>query len=121
MRDVLAAAGASKGATHVWMSGGDRPLGTQPPFVRQVPWAKAMDADTIVAYEMDGQPIPPLHGAPLRMIVPGWEGAYSVKWPQRLTVAAKEHDGFWVARATFRFGGRTARCRRGSGSTRTAS
>jgi hypothetical protein len=58
-----------------------------------------MDADTIVAYEMDGQPIPPLHGAPLRMIVPGWEGAYSVKWLQRLTVAAKEHDGFWVASA----------------------
>jgi hypothetical protein len=79
------------------MSGGDRPLGTQPPFVRQVPWAKAMDADTIVAYEMDGQPIPLLHGAPLRAIVPGWEGAYSVKWLQKLTVAAREHDGFWVA------------------------
>ena len=58
-----------------------------------------MDADTIVAYEMDGRPIPPLHGAPLRVIVPGWEGAYSVKWLQRLTVAAKEHDGFWVASA----------------------
>src|SRR5436190_8682154 len=99
LRDVLAAARPSNGATHVWMSGGDRPLGTQPPFARQVPWAKAMDADTIVAYEMDGKPIPLLHGAPLRAIVPGWEGAYSVKWLQRLTVAAKEHDGFWVASA----------------------
>jgi sulfite oxidase len=97
LRDVIAAAGASSGATHVWMFGGDRPLGTQPPFVRQVPWAKAMDADTIVAYEMDGQPLPLLHGAPLRVIVPGWEGAYAVKWLQRLTVASKEHDGFWVA------------------------
>ena len=99
LRDVLAAAGASSGATHVWMAGGDRPLGTQPPFVRQVPWAKAIEADTIVAYEMDGQPIPLLHGAPLRVIIPGWEGAYSVKWLQRLTVATKEHDGFWVASA----------------------
>jgi hypothetical protein len=81
------------------MAGGDRPVGSQPPFVRQVPWAKAMDADTIVAYEMDGQPIPLLHGAPLRALVPGWEGAYSVKWLQRLTVASKEHDGFWVASA----------------------
>ena len=97
LRDVVAAAGAGTGAGYVWMSGGDRPLGTQPPFVRQVPWAKAMDADTIVAYEMDGQPIPLLHGAPLRAIVPGWEGAYSVKWLQTLTVAAREHDGFWVA------------------------
>jgi len=99
LRDVVAAAGTSNGATHVWMYGGDRPLGTQPPFVRQVPWAKAIDADTIVAYEMDGQPIPLLHGAPLRAIIPGWEGAYSVKWLQRLTVASKEHDGFWVAGA----------------------
>jgi sulfite oxidase len=99
LRDVLAAAGATSGATHVWMSGGDRPLGTQPPFVRQVPWAKAIDADTIVAYEMDGQPLPLLHGAPLRAIVPGWEGAYSVKWLQRLTVATRDYDGFWVASA----------------------
>jgi len=99
LRDVVAAAGASNAATHVWMAGGDRPLGTQPPFVRQVPWAKAIDADTIVAYEMDDQPIPLLHGAPLRVIVPGWEGAYSVKWAQRLTVASKESDNFWVAGA----------------------
>src|SRR5690348_10811864 len=100
LRDVLAAAGgAAPASTHVWMSGGDRPLGTQPPFVRQVPWAKASDADTIVAYEMDGQPLPLLHGAPLRVIVPGWEGAYSVKWLQRLTVASKESDNFWVASA----------------------
>jgi hypothetical protein len=48
---------------------------------------------------MDGQPLPALHGAPLRVIVPGWEGAYSVKWLQRLTVASREHDGFWVASA----------------------
>lgn len=99
LRDVIGATGSAAAATHVWMYGGDRPLGTQPPFVRQVPWAKAMDADTIVAYEMDGQPIALAHGAPLRVIVPGWEGAYSVKWLQRLTVASKEHDGFWVAGA----------------------
>jgi DMSO/TMAO reductase YedYZ molybdopterin-dependent catalytic subunit len=98
LRDVLAAAGGpAPASTHVWMFGGDRPLGTQPPFVRQVPWAKAMDPDTVVAYEMDGQPLPLLHGAPLRVLVPGWEGAYSVKWLQRLTVAAKESDNFWVA------------------------
>ena len=99
LRDVIAAAGGATTSTHVWMFGGDRPLGTQPPFVRQVPWAKAMDPDTIVAYDMDGQPLPLLHGAPLRVIVPGWEGAYSVKWLQRLTVASKDSDSFWVASA----------------------
>ena len=64
-------------ARFVHMAGADRPLGTMPPFVRQVPMEKAMHADTIIAYEMNGQPIPPIHGAPLRAIVPGWEGAYS--------------------------------------------
>jgi DMSO/TMAO reductase YedYZ molybdopterin-dependent catalytic subunit len=99
LRDVLARTGGAGAATHVWLHGGDRPLGSQPPFIRQVPIAKAIDADTVVAYEMNGQAIPPLHGAPLRAIVPGWEGAYSVKWLQRLTVADREHDGFWVSGA----------------------
>jgi sulfite oxidase len=100
LRDVLGAVGGATPAHgHVWMFGGDRPLGTQPPFVRQVPMEKAMDPDTIVAYEMDGQPLPLLHGAPLRVIVPGWEGAYSVKWLQRLVAASGESDSFWVASA----------------------
>lgn len=95
--DVLKKAGAATGATHLWVSGADRPLGTQPPFVRQVPLAKALDPDTIIAWAMNDQPIPAVHGAPLRLIVPGWEGAYAMKWLNSITVAAKEHDGFWVA------------------------
>ena len=51
-----------------------------PGFIRQMPIAKAMHPDTILAYEMNGVPIPAVHGFPLRAIVPGWEGAYSVKW-----------------------------------------
>jgi mono/diheme cytochrome c family protein len=81
------------------MSGTDRPLGTQPAFVRQLPRSKAMHPDTLVAHTMNGGPIPLLNGAPLRLIVPGWEGAYSLKWLNRLTVARSEHDGFWVANA----------------------
>ena len=79
------------------MNGADRPLGTMPAFVRQVPMAKAMHADTIIAYDMNGQPIPLPHGVPVRAIIPGWEGAYSVKWLTALTVIDKEFDGFWVA------------------------
>ena len=67
-----------------------------PDFVRQLPIEKAMHPDTVLAYEMNGQPIPPLHGFPLRAIVPGWEGAYSVKWLTQLRVSDRESDSFWV-------------------------
>ncbi len=97
--DVLTRAGVKDSARFVHMSGADRPLGTMPAFVRQIPMAKAMDADTVIAYEMNGQPIPPVHGGPLRAIVPGWEGAYSMKWLTRLLVAPVESDSFWVATA----------------------
>ena len=96
LADLLKRAGARPGMTHVHASGADRPLGTQPPFVRQVPMAKALDPDTLVAYAMNDQPIPSAHGFPLRLVVPGWEGAYAIKWLNTLTVAAKEQDGFWV-------------------------
>jgi DMSO/TMAO reductase YedYZ molybdopterin-dependent catalytic subunit/mono/diheme cytochrome c family protein len=99
LADLLNRAKPRGGTTHVRMSGADRPFGTQPPFVRQLPIAKAMHPDTLIAQTMNDGPIPLLNGSPLRMIVPGWEGAYSLKWLNRLTVAIGEHDGFWVANA----------------------
>jgi sulfite oxidase len=102
LADVLKQAGATGAGRWVHMSGADRPLGTMPAFVRQVPMEKALHPDTIVAYEMNGQPIPPVHGGPLRAIVPGWEGAYSLKWLTRLEVSATESDSFWVTTA-YRF------------------
>ena len=56
-----------------------------------------MHPDTIIAWDMNGQPIPLPHGSPLRAIIPGWEGAYSVKWLNALNVIAKDSDSFWVA------------------------
>jgi sulfite oxidase len=97
LAEILKRAGAKSNGLNVVMSAADRPLGTMPPFVRQVPIAKAAHPDTIVAYAMNGQPIPVPHGAPVRAIIPGWEGAYSVKWLTTLTVIDKEFDGFWVA------------------------
>lgn len=99
MSELLKRAGAKPTGKNVLMNCADRPLGTMPAFVRQVPMAKAMTGDTILAYEMNGQPIPPVHGFPLRAIVPGWEGAYSVKWLTSLTVLDKDSDNFWVASA----------------------
>lgn len=97
MADVLKLAGAKATGRNVEMHAADRPLGTMPAFVRQVPMAKAMHPDTLVAYDMNGQPLPAVHGFPLRAIVPGWEGAYSVKWLTALNVLDKDSDSFWVA------------------------
>jgi DMSO/TMAO reductase YedYZ molybdopterin-dependent catalytic subunit len=97
MGDVLKRAGVKATGRFVTMNGADRGLGTQPDFIRQVPIDKALNSDTLIAYEMNGQPIHPLHGFPLRAIVPGWEGAYSIKWLTTLRVIDREFDGFWVA------------------------
>ncbi|MEW6321373.1 MAG: sulfite oxidase [Acidobacteriota bacterium] len=99
MADLLTRAGVRTAGRNVVMTGADRPLGAMPPFVRQVGIEKAMAPDTIVAWEMNGQPLPLLHGFPLRAIVPGWEGAYSVKWLTGLRVIDRDFDGFWVATA----------------------
>ena len=97
MSDVLKRVGVKTTARNVEMHAADRPLGTMPAFVRQVPMLKAMHPDTLLAYDMNGQPIPAVHGFPLRAIVPGWEGAYSVKWLTTLNVLDKDSDSFWVA------------------------
>jgi DMSO/TMAO reductase YedYZ molybdopterin-dependent catalytic subunit len=97
LAEILKRAGTKPSGVNVVMAAADRPPGTMPPFVRQVPIAKATHPDTIVAYAMNGEPIPVPHGAPVRAIIPGWEGAYSVKWLTALTVIDKEFDGFWVA------------------------
>ncbi|MDO8795564.1 MAG: sulfite oxidase [Vicinamibacterales bacterium] len=97
MADVLKRVGVKTTARNVEMHAADRPLGTMPAFVRQVPMAKAMHPDTLLAYDMNSQPIPAVHGFPLRAIVPGWEGAYSVKWLTGLNVLDKDSDSFWVA------------------------
>jgi sulfite oxidase len=97
MADVLKRVGVKTTARNVEMHAADRPLGTMPAFVRQVPMTKAMHPDTLLAYDMNGQPIPAVHGFPLRAIIPGWEGAYSVKWLTTLNVLDKDSDSFWVA------------------------
>jgi DMSO/TMAO reductase YedYZ molybdopterin-dependent catalytic subunit len=96
MAEVLKRAGARPAGRFAIMSAADRPLGTMPDFVRQIPIGKAMQPDTLIAYEMNGQPIPLVHGFPLRAIVPGWEGAYAIKWLNELAISPNESDSFWV-------------------------
>jgi DMSO/TMAO reductase YedYZ molybdopterin-dependent catalytic subunit len=96
---LLRRAGIRGTAAHLWASAADRPFGSQPPFVRNLPLAKALDERTLVAYAMNDRPLPREHGFPVRLVVPGWEGAYSVKWLSRLTAAPMPSDSFWVASA----------------------
>src|ERR1043165_46942 len=57
---------------------------------------KAMHPATLLALKMNGQPLPDIHGAPVRLIVPGWDGTSSVKWVVRLSAAAQANSGFFM-------------------------
>jgi sulfite oxidase len=95
LRDVLARAGVGASAQHLHTFGSDDPPGKVPPFHRSLELAKAMD-DCILAYEMNGQPLPQSHGAPLRLVVPGWAGDHWMKWLVRLTLAPAPQTGFYM-------------------------
>jgi len=94
--DVLKAAGVAESAAWVDADGADRGVAATPDFVRSIPMKKALHAGTVIALKMNGQALPELHGAPARLIVPGWDGASSVKWVMRLTAAAQPHAGFFM-------------------------
>jgi DMSO/TMAO reductase YedYZ molybdopterin-dependent catalytic subunit len=99
LADLLADAGVAAAARYVWLDGGDRGTGRAPDFIRSLPLAKAMHRDTLLAYAMNGEPLPVEHGFPLRAIVPGWEGAYSVKWLTHVEVSDVDHPGAFVQTA----------------------
>ncbi|MBM3756491.1 MAG: hypothetical protein FJW38_21190 [Acidobacteria bacterium] len=96
LADVLKRAGVQAGAIEVVFDGADVPVGTQPEFVRGIPFAKAMDPNTLLAYEMNGAALTRDHGFPLRVVAPGWAGDCWVKWLTRIEVRDKEFDGFFM-------------------------
>ena len=96
LRDLLEASGLSKSARHVAFEGQDKPLGTsQIRFVRSIPVDKALSS-TLLAYEMNGEPLPLKHGFPLRALALGWTGANCVKWLNKITVLDKPFEGFFM-------------------------
>ncbi len=84
--EVLERAGISRRAVDVMPEGLDAEVTTQGHVRRPLPVGKALD-DVLVAYEMNGEPLPPDHGAPVRLVVPGWVGIASIKWLGRIEVA----------------------------------
>ena len=101
LRDILTAAGVKPRAVEVAFNGLDEPAQPSvPDFVKSLTVGRIMDdPDVLVAYEMNGQPLPMLNGFPARLIVPGWFSTYWVKNLSEIIVLDHEFDGFWVKTA----------------------
>jgi DMSO/TMAO reductase YedYZ molybdopterin-dependent catalytic subunit len=97
LKDVLAKAGLRKEAVELVLNGADGPvLDKTPDFVKSIPVGKGLDENTIVAYQMNGQPLPHYNGFPARLIVPGWTATYWMKHLVTIDAVTKPFDGFWV-------------------------
>ena len=100
LADILRLAKPRPSARHVVPDGNDAPPTAQAPdFIRSHPIWKAMEVHTMVALEMNGRPVPHLHGGPARLLVPGWVGSASIKWLTRLTLADQEWNGPFMQRS----------------------
>jgi sulfite dehydrogenase len=101
LRDLLSMAGIKPGAVDISFNGLDRPVvSTIPDFVKSLAASRVMDdPNVLVAYQMNGEPLPMLNGFPVRLIVPGWYATYWVKHLTDITVLDKEFDGFWMRKA----------------------
>ena len=96
LKDLLEAAGLQDNARHVGFEGFDKAMGSAGiKFIRSIPVEKAM-ASTLLAYEMNGQPLPLKHGYPLRALALGWTGANCVKWLKNISVLDKPFEGFFM-------------------------
>ena len=96
LRDLLVRARPKPDAKHIAFQGMDKPVGSSGiPFIRSIPLEKAMSS-TLLAYEMNGEPLPLKHGYPLRALALGWTGANCAKWLQKITVVDRPYEGFFM-------------------------
>ncbi|PYM53328.1 MAG: oxidase [Candidatus Rokuibacteriota bacterium] len=98
LRDILAAAGVRQGALQVTFDGLDKPgYPSVPDFVKSLDLTRVLeDPDVLVAYEMNGQPLPVLNGFPARLVVPGWYATYWVKNLAEVSVIDHVFEEFWM-------------------------
>jgi sulfite oxidase len=105
LRDVLEAAGPKPSATYTAHHGADPHLSGDPAkaaLSRGVRLEKALEPHTLLVFAMNGEPIPGIHGGPLRLLVPGWTGSASQKWLTRVQLRDKEHDGQGMTGTSYR-------------------
>lgn len=96
LRDVLHSCGIADNAVYVAWEAADAHLSgdaAKLPISRGVPVHKALEDETLLAWGMNGAPLPPLHGYPLRMVAAGWPGSVGGKWLTRILVRDRVHDG----------------------------
>jgi len=97
LRDVLAKGGLKKEAVEIAFDGADRNIapGT-PDFQKSIPVWKAQDENTLIVWEMNGEPLPHMNGAPVRIVVPGWTATYWVKKVTQIDALDKPLATFWM-------------------------
>lgn len=96
LNEVLRAAKVKPSAQYTAHHGADPHLSgdaKKESLSRGMPVAKAMEEHNLLVFAMNGEPLPNIHGAPLRLVVPGWPGSLSHKWLTRITLRDREHDG----------------------------
>ena len=100
LKDVLDRAGVKPGALQVRFNGLDAGVIPQTPdFMKSLAIDHARDGEVMIAYAMNGEPLPLLNGFPLRLVVPGWYATYWVKMLNDITVLDKPDDSFWMTKA----------------------
>jgi sulfane dehydrogenase subunit SoxC len=101
---ILEEAGLLEDAVEILFRGHDRGIDqdVEHNYERSLPLEEALHEEVLLAYEMNGQPLPPQHGFPLRLIVPEWYGMTSVKWLKSITAISKPFEGFHQA-ITYRY------------------
>jgi DMSO/TMAO reductase YedYZ molybdopterin-dependent catalytic subunit len=101
LSELLSEAGPLEQAIEAVFTGLDRGVdgGEEQDYARALTVAEALEGDAVLAYEMNGQPLPPQHGFPLRLVVPGWYGMTSVKWLARIELVDRPFGGYQQAHA----------------------
>jgi len=103
--DVLKAAGLKTSAVFSGHYGADPHLSgdtKKDALSRGVPIKKLMDENNLIVWALNGQPLPNIHGGPVRLLIPGWPGSASAKWLTRIWMRDKEHDGPGMAEFSYR-------------------
>lgn len=96
LRDVLRSAGVRSDALEVVLDGADSGLLSTPDFVKSLPIDRALDENTLIAFDMNGRSLPHWNGAPARLVVPGWTATYWTKHLTEIRIEPKAFDGFWM-------------------------